>query len=293
MKRTPRSICILAVAVGACARTPTTTPRIPALEYSRALGRPTAEVAEEPRARIQLAETAGGTVEGLLPTVGASSEPAVLSGSVGWEGSDRAIEPPPYRGPLRDGEPSANPSLWREDEGATSIFHDFRAFQPMDLVTVLVTEITEGRKQADTRVNSQSRITAAISAFLGLEKSVPKANPEIDPTALLSASTQTQVEGRGETLRRGQLRGTISCMVQEVLPSGILRVQGEKIISVNDEEQIMVLSGLVRPRDVNSRNEVDSSKIANMRIDYYGKGTVGVIQSPGWLLQVLMKLWPF
>lgn len=82
-------------------------------------------------------------------------------------------------------------------------------------------------------------------------------------------------------------------MVQEVLPSGILRIQGEKIISVNDEEQIMVMSGLVRPRDVNSRNEVDSGKIANMRIDYYGKGTIGVIQSPGWLMKIVMNIWPF
>jgi flagellar L-ring protein precursor FlgH len=163
----------------------------------------------------------------------------------------------------------------------------------MDLVTVLVTEITEGRKQADTRVNSQSTITAAISAFLGLEKAIPGSNPEVDPTALLDASTATQVEGRGETLRRGQLKGTISCMVQEVLPSGILRIQGEKIISVNDEEQIMVMSGLVRPRDVNSRNEVDSGKIANMRIDYYGKGTIGVIQTPGWLMKIVMNIWPF
>jgi len=53
------------------------------------------------------------------------------------------------------------------------------------------------------------------------------------------------------------------------------------------------MSGLVRPRDVNLRNEVDAGKIANMRIDYYGKGTIGVIQTPGWLMKIVMNIWPF
>lgn len=280
---------ILGSAMLACSAPRTMPPRVPAIEYTRALNQPISS-SEDPRAAIRFVENA---------ETGVVAVPSPQS--LELKGQDRPdlfqpvglIEPPPYRGPLRTGESSANPSLWREGEGATSLFHDFRAFQPMDLVTVLVTEITEGRKQADTRVNSQSNITAAISAFLGLEKAIPASNPEVDPTALLDATTATQVEGRGETLRRGQLRGTISCMVQEVLPSGILRIQGEKIISVNDEEQIMVMSGLVRPRDVNSRNEVDSGKIANMRIDYYGKGTIGVIQSPGWLMKIVMNIWPF
>ena len=280
---------ILGSAITACSASRSTPPRVPALEYTRALNQPISSP-EDPRAAIRLVENgdSGG------PTA-SQPQSAPLKGQDGSEQFQPVglIEPPPYRGPLRTGESSANPSLWREGEGATSLFHDFRAFQPMDLVTVLVTEITEGRKQADTRVNSQSTITAAISAFLGLEKAIPASNPEVDPTALLDASTATQVEGRGETLRRGQLKGTISCMVQEVLPSGILRIQGEKIISVNDEEQIMVMSGLVRPRDVNSRNEVDSGKIANMRIDYYGKGSIGVIQTPGWLMKIVMNIWPF
>jgi flagellar L-ring protein precursor FlgH len=280
---------ILGGAMTACSTTRSTPPRVPALEYTRALNQPISS-SEDPRAAIRFVENADSTV----PTASQpQSAPKKVQDSSELFQPVGLIEPPPYRGPLRTGESSANPSLWREGEGATSLFHDFRAFQPMDLVTVLVTEITEGRKQADTRVNSQSTITAAISAFLGLEKAIPASNPEVDPTALLDASTATQVEGRGETLRRGQLKGTISCMVQEVLPSGILRIQGEKIISVNDEEQIMVMSGLVRPRDVNSRNEVDSGKIANMRIDYYGKGTIGVIQTPGWLMKIVMNIWPF
>ena len=82
-------------------------------------------------------------------------------------------------------------------------------------------------------------------------------------------------------------------MVAEVLPSGILRIEGTKIISVNNEEQIMVLTGLIRPRDITSDNEVDSTRVANMRIDYYGRGDIGDAQRQGWLGQLVRKVWPF
>ena len=85
----------------------------------------------------------------------------------------------------------------------------------------------------------------------------------------------------------------MSAVVAEVLPSGLLRIEGEKIISMNNEEQVMVVSGLVRPRDITSDNEVLSSKVAQMRIDYYGKGTVGEAQYGGWGARLLRLIWPF
>jgi flagellar L-ring protein precursor FlgH len=102
----------------------------------------------------------------------------------------------------------------------------------------------------------------------------------------------SEFTGDGETERKGNLTGKISAMVVEVLPSGILRIEGEKIVSLNSEEEIMVISGLVRPEDVNSKNEVDSSKVANVRIDYYGNGTIGDAQRGGWLGRVLRRWWP-
>jgi len=200
---------------------------------------------------------------------------------------------PRYRSALALGNPGAGASLFQEGRGTNDLFHDHRAFQVMDLVTIVVTENTEGSKEADTKLDSSSTVQAAISKFFGLEQDASTKNPGLDPTALLNASASKEFEGTGETSRKGKLKGTISAMVAEVLPTGILRVAGEKIISVNGEEQVMILSGLVRPRDVTSDNQVDSSKIANMRIDYFGKGDIGDMQRPGWLGRILHKVWPF
>jgi flagellar L-ring protein precursor FlgH len=82
-------------------------------------------------------------------------------------------------------------------------------------------------------------------------------------------------------------------MIVEVLPGGVLRIEGERIISVNNEEQIMVISGLARTRDINSENQIDSTRLANMRVDYFGRGAVGSPQFGGWFSNLLRLLWPF
>jgi flagellar L-ring protein precursor FlgH len=186
-----------------------------------------------------------------------------------------------------------SPSLWRESSGKGGIFHDFRAWKPMDLITIVVLEISEGKKQADTNVKNTNSVVAAISKFLGFETVIANNISEVDPTALIEASTDSQFRGQGETVRKGTLKGTISAMVLEVLPSGVLRIEGKKIISVNNEEQVMVISGLVRVRDIDSFNAVKSSQIANLRIDYFGNGVVNDVQSPGFLSQILNIVWPF
>jgi len=200
----------------------------------------------------------------------------------------------PYTGPLVIGDPGVNSSLWRESAGPMNdLFHDYRAWQPMDLLTIVINEKAQGNKQANTRVNKISSFEAAVRRFIGVEASIAGRNTQLSPASLIDAETGSEFTGQGQTLRQDLLTGTISAMVTEVLPSGILRIEGEKIITVNGEEQTMRLTGLVRPRDVSSSNEVRSNQIANVRIDYFGRGSLGDTQEPGWIIKVLHLLWPF
>lgn len=206
-----------------------------------------------------------------------------------------ALQPPPASSaPYHHGPMTSNPSLWPDEAQGASLFRDFRAFQPMDLITIVVDEMQEGRKKAETDTESKFSLTAAIKEFFGIEtKKWVANNTSLDPSELISASTDVKFEGEGETQRSGTLRGNISAVIMETLPNGLLRIEGSKIISVNSEEEIMVISGLVRPRDVDARNQVNSSRIANMRVDFYGRGVVGDKQSPGWGARIFDKVWPF
>lgn len=194
-----------------------------------------------------------------------------------------------YHGPLLLGDPGVSASLWQESRASNDLLRDYRAYQPMDLITIVVSETSEGKKSADTATKSDSTLELAIESLLGFEDQ----SSHLNPASLANASSKNEFSGEGETNRKDSLKAKISAMVVEVLPTGVLRIEGEKIIAVNSEEQTMVISGLVRLRDINSENEVDSSKIANMRIDYFGSGIIGEAQHGGWLGRIVRKVWPF
>ncbi len=202
--------------------------------------------------------------------------------------------PPGSSSPYYRGQMTANPSLWPDNGGIASLFTDFRAFEAMDVVTVVISESQVGKKKAETDAKSEFDLLAGITEFFGVETSEWAANnTSLDPTALIQANTDIELKGEGETEREGSMSGTISAVIMEVLPNGLLRIEGTKIISVNDEEEVMVISGLVRQRDISSENRVQSGRIANMRIDFYGRGIVNDQQNYGWGAWLFKKVWPF
>jgi flagellar L-ring protein precursor FlgH len=233
--------------------------------------------------------------QGAVPVV---SQTQMFGGNSELGGDVKVIRsteqlPRAYAGPLELGDPGVGASLWRESRVANEVYRDFRAWQPMDLLTIVINEISIGRHFGLTEVKGKSEYQAAIENFFGLEEQTLNWTNPPDLSSLIRAQTRNDFKGEGQTNRQAQLTARMSAVVAEVLPSGLLRIEGEKIISVNNEEQVMVITGLVRPRDITSDNEVQSTKIAQIRVDYYGKGTVGEAQYGGWFARLLRIIWPF
>lgn len=192
-------------------------------------------------------------------------------------------------GPVRQ-----NPSLWPDEGPASSLYRDFRAFQPLDIITIIVNESSEGKKSADTEAKSQVSILAGIAKLFGIETKKWKSNNAgIDPTKLIDASTKTNFKGEGETNRSGKMLAQVSAVIKDVLPNGLLRVEGRKSITINREEEVIVISGLVRPSDINAFNQVQSNRIADLEISFFGNGVLGDEQGPGWLYSFFRSFWPF
>lgn len=210
----------------------------------------------------------------------------------------RQPEPVPYLG----GETLVQPpttlerrsgSLWRSNVSANYLFTDVKASNTGDLVTVLVFEDDSGAKAADTSTENTATIMEGVEQFFGLTTQLANKNPTIDPSQLINADSERTWEGKGATSRSGKLKARMTVEVKAVSPTGNLWVQGDKIVAVNNEDQHIVLSGWVRPEDVDAKNEVPSTKIAQARIDYYGIGEVGRQQRAGWGTIVLDYVWPF
>lgn len=200
------------------------------------------------------------------------------------------IAPPPPPPSLRA---KATGSLWRDDVSANYLFADTKARFPGDLLTIVIAEDSSGLKAADTSTSTETEVFANLEQFFGLPQQLAAKNPTIDPTQLIKASTARTWDGEGTTSRKGKLSARMTATVRAVSPSGNLWIQGDKIVSVNKEDQHIVVEGWVRPEDIDAENQVLSTRLASARVDYYGVGVVGAKQREGWGLFLLDLVWPF
>ena len=183
----------------------------------------------------------------------------------------------------------ASGSLWQAS--SSGLAEDMKARQRGDLITVLISEQASASKQASTGTQRDSTISAGIPNILGLEKTPIKSWADL--SNLLNASYSSKFAGTGSTSRAETLQATISAKVVDVLANGNLQIEGRSSVKVNEEDQIIVLTGTVRTRDISTDNTVSSALIADAKIAYTGKGIISDRQHPGWLMNFFDKFWPF
>jgi flagellar L-ring protein precursor FlgH len=183
----------------------------------------------------------------------------------------------------------ANGSIWQAS--STALAEDLKARRRGDIITVIISESASASKQASTGTGRSSSISAGIPNLFGLETTGIRNWQDL--AKLISASYDSKFSGSGSTSRQEKLEATITAKVVEVIPNGNFMIEGKRNVRVNNEDQIIVMTGTVRSRDVTPDNTVSSSLVADARIAYSGKGIISDRQKPGWLLNALDSIWPF
>jgi len=178
--------------------------------------------------------------------------------------------------------PPATGSLYNPASYA-SLVGDRRARRVGDLVTILLVERTQARKSAtaDAARDSNTAIT------------LPDAPPFSHvPPGLMSGGSKQAFKGAGSAAQDNQLSGELTVTVAQVLPGGVLRVAGEKRLTLNRGEEQVQLTGLVRIDDLGPDNSVPSTRVADARIRYSGTGQVADQSRQGWLARFFTKVVP-
>jgi len=202
--------------------------------------------------------------------------------------------PPPPPSELAPPTPPPPGSLWHPELASNYQVLDVRAHFPGDLLTIVISESSTGKKDASTDAKASSSISANVEDFFGIPAGMFKFLPKgLKPDSLVKAKEERESSGEGETKRTGTLTASITVRVVAVDAGGNLRVQGDKVVSVNREDQHIVLTGMVRPEDIANDNSVLSSRLADARIDYYGRGTVGSKQGTPLVHTLFDWVWPF
>jgi flagellar L-ring protein precursor FlgH len=184
-----------------------------------------------------------------------------------------------------------NGSIWQTS--SIALTEDGKARRLGDIVTIIVVEEASASKQAATSTGRSSEISAGIPNLLGLEGSKIVSSNFADLSKLINASTSSKFDGSGSTSRKESLSATISAKVIDVLSNGNLKVEGRRNVKVNNEDQIVTVKGTIRQRDITAENTINSIYVADAQISYAGEGIISDRQKPGWLMNVVDKLWPF
>jgi flagellar L-ring protein precursor FlgH len=181
-------------------------------------------------------------------------------------------------------------SLWRN--GSRAFFKDQRAARIGDLLTVTVNITDKANIANETQRSRTNKEDSGITDFIGA-KTLGIQAQKILPGRILQADSTASSDGKGSVNRQEALQTNVAAVVMQVLPNGNLVVEGKQEIRVNFEIRELIVAGIVRPEDIQSDNTIDSSKIAQARIAYGGRGQITDIQQPRYGQQVMDVLLPF
>jgi len=180
--------------------------------------------------------------------------------------------------------PAANGSIFQASEGYAALHEGTRARRVGDPVTIVLVERTSASKSAGTNLDSGGgfSITPPTTGALNLFNQSDA-----------SLSSKRGFKGSGAADQSNALSGEISVTVAAVLPNGTMLVQGQKRVTLNRGDEFIQIKGIIRPTDIDANNRIASTRVADARIAYTGKGDVARAARQGWLSRFFQVISPF
>lgn len=168
-------------------------------------------------------------------------------------------------------------------------FEDRRARQVGDTLTVRIVENVTASQKSSSTANRSSSIDGSITAVPGMKfpGTVAENNFRI------GAASEADFSGKGGTEAANTFSGSITTTVAEVLPNGHLVVTGEKQIGLNHNVDVLRFTGTVDPLAILPGSIVNSSAVANVRVESKGRGPQHEAQTVGWLTRFFFNISPF
>jgi flagellar L-ring protein precursor FlgH len=201
-------------------------------------------------------------------------------------------------------------AIWKGGTHSGSFLsYDRKARGVGDLLTVMILEDLSAAGSANTTLDGSSSSSANLTSDIGFTNALQQGAetlfdaigvtggggnaPSGTTVNVLGSNRESAFEGDGETNRKSQFRGIVTCQIVESLPGGIYRVYGRRQILVNHELQLVTIQGLVRRQDIGLDNRVASSQIADARLTFDGVGVIDDKQRPSALSRMMDLLYPF
>ncbi|MEW6386765.1 MAG: flagellar basal body L-ring protein FlgH [Thermodesulfobacteriota bacterium] len=185
-------------------------------------------------------------------------------------------------------------SIWNGQD-TMGLLADTRATNVGDTVTVAITENSKASEIADTDTSKTSGAKVTIGSLFGLNYPLNpfSGSKDVNVENQVDVGAGLTTKGNAKTERQNIVVSYLTAQVIQVLPNRNLVIQGRRHIKINNETEIMTLTGIVRPRDISRDNIVPSNRIAEARLVMTGVGVVSDKQRVGWVQRIFDHIWPF
>jgi flagellar L-ring protein precursor FlgH len=180
--------------------------------------------------------------------------------------------------------PAADGSIYHDMQNM-ELFNDSRAHRVGDILTVTLVESTQASKKSTTSTSKTDK--TAIDAPTVLGQSLRIGGNAAD----ITTNGARSFDGAGSSTQSNQLTGQITVTVAQRLSNGNLLVRGQKWLTINQGQELVRISGIVRAQDIAQDNSVDSTRVADARIAYTGRGTLADANTQGWLSRFFNSKW--
>ena len=168
------------------------------------------------------------------------------------------------------------------------LFEDRTARRVGDNVVIRLVEKTAATKSASTNASKKSEIDIQNPTVFGVPFALGSVMLEN------SANGERKLGGEGSSDQSNSLTGDVSAVVVGVYPNGNLAIRGEKMLTLNQGEEVVQISGVIRPEDIASDNTIPSNRVADAKITYAGNGALADANTIGWFGRFFLSpLWPF
>lgn len=195
------------------------------------------------------------------------------------------VEPTTFKPSAQSVAPASNGAIFQQ-ASYRPVFEDPRARLRGDIITVAINEKNSASRTSKSSTQKTGDVKAGVPTIFG----VPGKFAQGLSVEGNSSNTYT---GKGDTSNDNAFTGTITVTVVDVLPNGNLLVSGEKQIGINHNLEFIRFSGVVNPVSLQAGNIVDSTRVADARLEYTGKGYIDEAQRMGWLQRFFLTFLPF
>lgn len=182
-------------------------------------------------------------------------------------------------------------------QGDNPLFSDHKAMRVNDLVTVTIVETAQSSNSAKKSLGESDSSTlgggvfSSGSANAGATNLVGQVNTATDIG--FKSNSVSSYSGQGSLSKDASFTTTVSARVVKVLANGNYFIVGSREILIDDEKQIMQLSGVIRPYDIDQNNVINSAQMSDAKILYKSEGDIDRATKQGWGTKLVQAIWPF